>query len=67
MITVEDIKRLKSSELKYLTTNQIRRLTNAERTCKMSTSNWAKDYWYNIFQKLCKKYGCMDYFRKVIN
>ena len=64
MMTLEDIKRMK---LPHLTVEQIRRLTNAENSCKNSTTNWSKNYWYNVFQKLCEKYGAMDYFRKVID
>ncbi len=64
MLTTIDIKRL---QLPKLTTDQIRRINNAEVTCKNATTNWAKNYWYNVFQKLCKKYGCEDYFRKTIH
>ena len=64
MLTTIDIKRL---ELPKLTPDQIRRINNAEVTCKNATTNWAKNYWYNVFQKLCKKYGCEDYFRKTIH
>ena len=63
MLTTIDIKRL---QLPKLTPDQIRRINNAEVTCKNATTNWAKNYWYNVFQKLCKKYGCEDYFRKTI-
>ena len=64
MLTTIDIKRL---QLPKLTPDQIRRINNAEVTCKNATTNWAKNYWYNVFQKLCKKYGCEYYFRKTIH
>ena len=64
MMTLEDVKRMR---LPNLTTDQIRRLTNAENTCKMAKTEWGKNYWFNVFQKLCEKYSCMDYFRKVIH
>jgi len=64
MMTNEDMKRL---QLPELTPIQIRRINNAETTCKNATSDWAKNYWYNVLSKLCEKYGCMDYFRKVIH
>ena len=64
MITQEDIKRL---NLPKLTPDQIRRISNAEKTCKNADTNWAKNYWYNVFAKLCRKYNCEDYFRKVIH
>ena len=46
---------------------QIRRIKKAEEACKRSTTDWSKNYWFNVFQKLCKKYGEMDYFRKQIH
>ena len=64
MLTTIDIKRL---QLPKLTPDQIRRINNAEVTCKNATTNWAKNYWYNVFQKLCKKYGCVDYLRMTIH
>ena len=64
MLTTIDIKRL---QLPKLTPDQIRRINNAEVNCKNATTNWAKNYWYNVFSKLCKKYGCEDYFRKTIH
>ena len=64
MLTTIDIKRL---QLPKLTPDQIRRINNAEVTCKNAITNWAKNYWYNVFAKLCKKYGCDDYFRKTIH
>jgi hypothetical protein len=64
MITLEDIKRMK---LPHLTVDQIRRLTNAEKTCKSAMTDWSKGFWYDVFKKLCEKYGAMDYFRKVIH
>ena len=44
-----------------------RRIKNAETACRNARTNWAKDFWYNVFSKLCKKYDREDYFRKVIN
>jgi hypothetical protein len=64
MITSEDMIRL---HLPKLTSNQIRRLLNAENACRNSSSNWSKEYWFNVFQKLCEKYDVMDYFRKVLH
>jgi len=64
MITIEDIKRL---HLPNLTSIQIRRINNAEKACADSISDWAKNYWFNVFRKLCEKYDCMYYFRKAIH
>ena len=44
-----------------------RRIKNAETACRNARTDWAKDFWYNVFSKLCKKYDREDYFRKVIN
>ena len=44
-----------------------RRIKNAEKACRESTTDWAKDFWFNVLSKLCKKYDRMEYFRKVIN
>ena len=44
-----------------------RRIKNAEKACRESISDWAKNYWFNVFSKLCKMYGRDDYFRKTIN
>ena len=44
-----------------------RRIKNAEKACRDSRSDWAKNFWYNVFSKLCKKYDRMDYFRKTVN
>ena len=64
MMTIEDVRRMK---LPNLTVDQVRRLTNAENCCRKAITDWSKNYWYYVFQKLCEKYGAMDYFRKVIN
>ena len=44
-----------------------RRIRNAEKACRDARTDWTKDFWYNVFSKLCKKYSRMEYFRKVIN
>lgn len=44
-----------------------RRIKNAEKACRDSRSDWAKNYWYGVFKKLCIMYNREDYFRKVIN
>ena len=67
MIHENDIKRLITPSLTHLTPDQIRRITNAESACKNSMSEWGKDFWFNVFQTLCEKYGAMEYFRKVIH
>ena len=44
-----------------------RRIKNAEKACRTSMTDWSKNFWFNVFSKLCKKYDRMDYFRKTIN
>ena len=44
-----------------------RRIKNAEKACRESITDWAKNYWFGVFSKLCKKYDREDYFRKTIN
>ena len=44
-----------------------RRIKNAEKACRDSLTDWSKNYWFNVFSKLCKKYGRDEYFRKTIN
>ena len=43
------------------------RINSAETACRNARTDWAKDYWHNVFSKLCKMYGREDYFRKAIN
>jgi hypothetical protein len=44
-----------------------RRIKNAEKACRDSMTDWSKNYWFNVFSKLCKMYGRDDYFRKTVN
>ena len=44
-----------------------RRIANAETACIDSITDWAKNFWFNVFSKLCKKYCRDDYFRKTVN
>ena len=60
MLTSKDIERIFNSK-------EIKRIDNARRACKEATTNWAKNYWFNVFEKLCKKYGHMDIFRRDIH
>ena len=59
MITEQDLKRVMGDKVK--TENILMRVME---TCKNSTSDWAKNYWYNVWAKLCEKYGRMDLYRK---
>lgn len=46
---------------------QLKRVQNAEKSCRNAETDWAKNYWFNVFKTLCKKYKMMEYFRKVIH
>ena len=46
---------------------QTRRIKRAEEACKRATTDWSKNYWFNVFKKLCEKYNQMEYFRKTIH
>ena len=44
-----------------------KRINSAETACRNARTDWAKNFWFGVFSKLCKKYGRDDYFRKTIN
>jgi len=44
-----------------------KRIKNAETACRNAGTDWAKDYWFGVFSKLCTMYNREDYFRKTIN
>ncbi len=56
-------------KLKLIPTKELqtRRIKKAEEACKNAVTDWSKNYWFSVFQKLCKKYDQMDYFRKTIH
>jgi hypothetical protein len=64
MITEHDLPRLK---LPNLTPVQSKRLTSAENACRNATTDWAKNYWFEVFRKLCTLYGATEYFRRTIH
>lgn len=55
MMDIIDVKRIMGD------TKQTERKINAVmETCKNSTSDWAKNYWFNVWKQLCQKYGRTD-------
>ncbi len=46
---------------------QEKRIMGAMNTCKNSTNDWAKNFWFNVFSELCKKYNRMDLYNKFIH
>jgi len=59
MMTETDIYRLIGNKTKIENL-----INNAVKACKNSTSDWAKNYWFSVFEKLCKKYDRSDLYRK---
>ena len=43
------------------------RIANAEWACREAGTDWAKDYWFGVFSKLCEMYNRQEHFRKVIH
>ena len=44
-----------------------RRINNAETACREAKTDWAKNFWFGVFSKLCKMYNREEHFRKTIN
>jgi|TARA_B110000977_G_scaffold60047_1_gene81550 hypothetical protein len=44
-----------------------KRIANAEWACREAGTDWAKDYWFGVFSKLCEMYNRQEHFRKVIH
>ena len=44
-----------------------KRIKSAETACRNAGTDWAKDYWFGVFSKLCKMYNREQHFRKTIN
>ena len=41
-----------------------RKIMSVMNTCKNAKSDWAKNYWFGVWSKLCKKYNREDLYRK---
>ena len=59
MMTKEDIHRLIGDKTKVE-----KLISNAVETCKNAQTDWAKNYWFGVWKKLCEKYGREDLYRK---
>jgi translation initiation factor 2 alpha subunit (eIF-2alpha) len=53
MITTNDLNRILDSK-------NIKRIDNALKACKNSESQWAKDFWSNVWKKLSQKYNHLE-------
>ena len=62
MITKEDLKRIMGDSHQ---TEKI--ILNGMNTCKNASTDWAKNYWFSVWHKLCVKYDRMDLYRKHIH
>ena len=59
MLTNEDIKRIMGTKL------QTEKKINAVmETCKNAKTDWAKNYWFNVWKQLCTKYGRQDLYNQ---
>ena len=43
---------------------EMKKILSAERACANSTTDWSKNFWYNVFRKLCVKYNRTSYFEQ---
>lgn len=59
MITEIDLKRLYGTDK-----DKERLINNAMKACENSTSDWAKNFWFNTWKTLCQKYGRTDLYNK---
>jgi hypothetical protein len=59
MMTLNDIERITNSKEKVE-----RLINNAVTACKNAKTDWAKDFWFGVFTKLCTKYKRTDLYNK---
>lgn len=55
MLTNDDIKRIMGDKIQIE-----RKINTVMETCKNAKTDWAKNYWFNVWKQLCKKYGRSD-------
>jgi len=60
MMTIDDLKRVKSDKKKH-------RLDNLARACASAQSDDMKSMWYEKLKQLAKQYDMLDYFRSIIH
>jgi len=60
MMDTIDLKRILNSD-------KVKKIDNAKKACENSQSDWAKNYWFNVWKTLCKRYGRMDLYLKDLN
>ena len=59
MITIDDINRLYGGK-----ETQERLINSAAKARSNAQSDWAKNFWFSVFSKLCKKFGRTDLYNK---
>jgi len=57
MMTNIDLKRILNSD-------KVKLIDNAKNACANAETNWAKNYWFNVWKTLCQKFGRMDLYHK---
>ena len=58
-MTLNDIERITNTKDKVE-----KLINNAVKACKRSKSDWAKNFWFGVFTKLCKKYNRQDLYNR---
>ena len=59
MLTNDDIKRIMGTKLQTE-----RKINTVMETCKNAKTDWAKNYWFNVWKQLCTKYGRQDLYNQ---
>lgn len=52
---------------RILESDKNKKIDNAIKACKNSQTEWAKNYWFNVWKTLCQKYGKQDLYKKNLN
>jgi hypothetical protein len=60
MLTNNDMNRILESD-------KNKKIDNAIKACKNSQTEWAKNYWFNVWKTLCQKYNKQDLYKKNLN
>jgi len=62
MLSEVDIKRIMGNKVQTE-----RKIYAVMETCKNSKTDWAKNYWFNVWKQLCIKYGRQDLYNQNIH
>jgi len=59
MLSEVDIKRIMGNKVQTE-----RKIYAVMETCKNAKTDWAKNYWFNVWKQLCIKYGRQDLYNQ---